>query len=70
MNGATSYVVYYKNSADATWQRIGEVSNKTTSYTESGLKSGSTGYFTVRAFRTCDGKSYGSTFDKKTAKIK
>ena len=70
VNGATSYVVYYKSSPNGAWKRIAHVNNRTTSFTKSGLPSGSTGYFTVRAYRTYEGKSYGSAFDTKSTKVK
>ncbi len=70
VSGATSYAVYYKASAGASWTRIGFVNNSTTKFTKTGLKSGSAGYFTVRAFRTYEGVSHGSAFDTKSIKIK
>lgn len=70
VNGATSYIVYYKSSPNGAWKRIAHVNNRTTSFTKSGLKSGSTGYFTVRAFRTYEGVTYGSTFVTKNVRIK
>ena len=69
VTGATSYALYYKASSSASWTKVASVSNSTTSYTKTGLKSG-TGYFTVRAFRTYEGTTYGSAFDTKTAKVK
>ncbi len=69
VTGATSYALYYKASLSASWTKVATVSNSTTSYTKTGLKSG-TGYFTVRAFRTYEGTSYGSAFDTKTVSVK
>ncbi|MBQ6633331.1 MAG: fibronectin type III domain-containing protein [Ruminococcus sp.] len=69
VTGATSYALYYKSSANASWTRVATVNNSTTSYTKTCLKSG-TGYFTVRAFRTYEGTTYGSTFDTKTVTVR
>ena len=69
VTGATSYALYYKATSGAAWTRVATVNNSTTSFTKTGLKSG-TGYFTVRAVRTYEGKAYGSAFDTRTAKVK
>ena len=69
VTGATSYAIYYKATSGASWKRVATVGNTKTSYTKTGLKSG-TGYFTVRAYRTYEGKSYGSAFDTKSTKVK
>ena len=69
VTGATSYALYYKPSLGASWKKVGTVNNRTTSFTKTGLRSG-TGYFTVRAYRTYEYISYGSAFDTKTAAVK
>ena len=69
VTGATSYAIYYKATSGASWKRVATVGNTKTGYTKTGLKSG-TGYFTVRAYRTYEGKSYGSAFDTKSTKVK
>lgn len=69
VTGATSYALYYKASLGASWKKVGTVNNRTTSFTKTGLRSG-TGYFTVRAYKTYEGVTHGGSFETKTCKIK
>lgn len=56
VSGATGYRVYKYNTSTNKWQ--GVANTKGTSYTFSKLKSGTTYKFTVRAYKTYDGKTY------------
>ncbi|MBR1422561.1 MAG: right-handed parallel beta-helix repeat-containing protein [Ruminococcus sp.] len=67
VTGATSYAVFYKT-ATSKWVKIATVNNKTTSYTKTGLKQGGQYYFTVRAYRTYEGVTYGGDFTAKGIK--
>ena len=68
VTGATGYIVYYKTSANGSWQRLNVTTG--TSYTKSGLTKGKTYYFTVKAYRTVDGKTYNGGFTSKSVKVK
>ncbi len=68
--GATSYAVFYKPTAASAWQKIATVNNKTTTFTKTGLKEGSTCIFAVRAYRNYEGTILGADFDAKSVKIK
>lgn len=68
VNGATGYIVYYKTSANGSWQRLKVVNG--TSYTKTGLTKGKTYYFTVKAYRTVNGTTYNGTYTTKSVKIK
>ena len=70
VTGATGYIVYYKTSKNGSWQRLTTTKNTVTSFTKTGLKSSSTYYFTVKAFRTVDGKTYNGQFTTKSVKVK
>ena len=67
VNGATGYIVYYKTSANGSWQRLKTTTG--TSYTKTGLTSGKTYYFTVKAYKTTGGKTYNGTFVTKSVKV-
>ena len=58
--GATSYAIYYKPNGGS-WSKIATVNNSTTSYTYTKVKSGDTGYMTVRAFKNFEGVIRGGT---------
>ena len=63
VKGATSYAVYYKASMNDGWKKVTVVNNKTSSYTlRSGLKYGTKGWVTVRAFRNYESVIRGSEF--------
>ena len=68
MSGVSGYIVYYKTSANGSWQRLKITTG--TSYTKTGLVSGRTYYFTVRAYRTVAGKHHYDTFTTKAVKVK
>ena len=58
--GATSYAIYYKPNGGS-WSKIATVNNSTTSYTYTKVRSGDTGYLTVRAFKNFEGVIRGGT---------
>ncbi|CCY54593.1 putative phage head-tail adaptor [Coprococcus sp. CAG:782] len=68
VTGATSYAVYYKTSANGKWQRL--TVTKSLKYSKTGFKSGSTYYFTVRAYRQYGSTGYPGAYSAKTVKIK
>lgn len=56
VSGATVYRVYKYNTSTKKWQTVANTKN--TSYTFSKLKAGTTYKYTVRAYKTLDGKTY------------
>ena len=63
VKGATSYAVIYKPSMNDEWRKVCVVNNKTSSFTMSkGLKYGTKGYITVRAYRNYEGVIRASDF--------
>ena len=66
--GATGYIAYIKSSANASWQRM--TTTKATSFTKTGLVTGRTYYFTVKPYRTLNGKNYYGSFLTKSVKVK
>ena len=70
VTGASGYIVYYKTSKNGKWVRLKSTSNKTTSYTKTGLKKGKTYYFTVKAYRTVNKKTYNGSYTTKSIKSK
>jgi len=70
VTGATGYKVYYKTSSDGKWIGLKTTDNKITSFTKTGLTSGKTYYFTVKACRTVNGVTYNGKYIKKSVKIK
>lgn len=70
VTGATGYKVYYKTSKNGSWKCLKTVSNKTTSYTKTGLTKGKTYYFTVKAYRAVGGKTYNGRYTAKSVKVK
>lgn len=69
VKGATSYAVFYKTKTSS-WVKLATVNNKTTSFTKTGLKEGGAYYFTVRAYRTYEGVTYGGDFTAKGVTVK
>ncbi|MGN1134280.1 MAG: fibronectin type III domain-containing protein [Oscillospiraceae bacterium] len=70
VTGASGYKIYYKTSKNGSWKLLKTVNNKTTSFTKTGLSSGNTYYFTVRAYRTLNGTTYNGAFATKSIKVK
>ena len=72
VNGASGSRIYYKTSENGKWHYVTQIGKgSTTSYTNTGLKSGQTYYYTMRAYRTVNGeKVFGSYSDWKTVKVK
>ncbi len=68
VTGATGYTVYYKTKANGAWKKLKDT--KGASYTKTKLKSGSSYFFTVKAYKTYKGKNYDSSFASKKVKIK
>lgn len=68
IKGATGYTVYYKTKAKDPWKKL--KNTKGNSYTKNKLKSGKTYLFTVKAYKTYNGKTYTSSFQSKKVKIK
>ncbi|MBQ9375926.1 MAG: fibronectin type III domain-containing protein, partial [Ruminococcus sp.] len=66
--GATGYIVYMKTSAKASWQKI--AITKSLSCTKTGLVKGKTYWFTVKAYRTMNGKTYNGKFVTMSVKVK
>jgi len=66
--GAKGYRVYYKTSKNGAWKKLTTTSK--TSFTKSGLKSGQTYYFAVKAYRKVDGVTYWGGFNTKSVKVK
>lgn len=71
VSGATGYVVYYSTKKGSGYKAAKTVSNKTMSYTKTGLKKGKTYYFKVCAYRKVGGKtSYSNYSNVKSIKLK
>ena len=68
VTGATGYVVSYKTKANGAWKKLKDT--KGTSYTKTKLKSGSSYFFKVEAYKSYKGKTYPSSFTSKKVKIK
>ena len=68
VTGATGYIVYYKTSANGSWQRL--TTTTRTTFTKTGLTTGKTYYFTVKAYKTYNGKTYNASFTTKSVKVK
>ncbi len=65
VNGATGYIVYYKEASGDGWTRLTTTTGA--SYTKTGLTAGKTYYFTVKAYKTYNGKTYNGKYTTKTA---
>lgn len=62
--GASGYHIYRKTSAGASWSYLNSVSASNTGYTDRGLTTGKTYYYTVAAYRTLsDGSKCVGTYD-------
>ena len=68
VNGATGYIVYYKENAKDSWHRFTVTLG--TSYSKSGLKRGNKYIFTVKAYREALGLTFNGEFTSKTVEIK
>lgn len=70
VGGASGYRLYYKTSANGAWKYVTQIgSGSTVSYVHSGLTSGRTYYYKVRAYRTVSGtKHFGAYSDVKSVK--
>lgn len=68
VTGASGYIVYYKASANGTWQRLNVTTG--TSYTKTGLTKGKTYYFTVKAYKKVGNTTYNGAFTAKSVKVK
>ena len=68
VSGATGYIVYYKTSANGSWQRLTAVTG--TSYVKKSLSKGKTYYFTVKAYKKVGTATYNGAFTAKSVKIK
>lgn len=68
--GANGYEVYMSTSANGKYTKAGTINKSATiTYTKSGLKSGKTYFFKVRAYTTVSGKKVYSDYTK-TVKVK
>ncbi len=70
VTGVTGYEVSYSTASKGKYSIIKTVSANTASLTKSGLKSGKTYYFKVRAYKTLNGKKVYGTTVTKSIKIK
>ena len=71
VTGVTGYEVSYSTASKGKYSIIKTVSANTASLTKSGLKSGKTYYFKVRAYKTLNGKKvYGSYSTTRLIKVK
>ncbi len=68
VSGASGYIVYYKTSKNGSWKKLKTTTS--TSYTKTGLTKGKTYYFTVKAYKNLNGKSYGGKYVTKSVKVK
>ncbi len=60
-SGSLSGYWIYRKEAGKGWQKVGTVSSSQTSYTDTGVTSGKTYYYTVRAYRGASVSSYDHT---------
>ena len=68
VKGAAGYTVYYKTKAKGAWKKLKSV--KGTSYTKTKLKSKTTYYFTVKAYKKYKSGTATSSFQSKKVKVK
>ena len=61
VSDANGYIVYKYDDAQKTWIRIVKIAANSTSYTVSGLSSGTTYKFAIKAYKTENGKEITST---------
>ncbi|MEE0462743.1 leucine-rich repeat protein [Blautia hydrogenotrophica] len=65
VNGASGYRIYYKNSENGKWHYVTQIGKgSTTSYTHKGIKEGKDYYYTMRAYRTVNGKKVFGAYAK------
>ena len=65
VNGASGYRIYYKNSENGKWHYVTQIGKgSTTSYTHKGIKEGKEYYYTMRAYRTVNGKKVFGAYAK------
>ncbi|MBQ9374852.1 MAG: hypothetical protein IJU04_00745, partial [Ruminococcus sp.] len=62
------YIAYMKTSANGKW--VGLTTTKSLTYTKTGLVKGKTYWFTVKVYRTANGKTYNGAFVTKSVKVK
>jgi hypothetical protein len=63
VSGASGYMVYRSTSPNGSYQNVATIiSSKTVRYTNTGLTSGRTYYYKVRAYRTADNKNIYSAY--------
>lgn len=68
---ADGYVIYRKVSASNKWEKVATIKKgSTVSYTDKNLKSGKTYTYTVRAYKTVNGKNIYSSYNKNGIKTK
>lgn len=72
ISGASGYEIYYSTKKDGSYKKAKTItSGKTVTYTQKKLKSGKKYYYSVRAYRTVNGKKvYGSYSAVKSVKVK
>ena len=62
LTDCSGYQIVYCNKKDGTYKALRHLGSATTSYTHSGIKSGSTWYFKIRAYTLINGKKYFSDY--------
>ena len=70
VKGVSGYTVYYKTKKKGKWKKLKNVSTKKTKYVKKKLKSGKTYYFTVKAYKSANGKKVYGKFVTKKIKVK
>lgn len=68
VDGASGYVVYRALGADGKFAAVKTLGANILSYTDTGLESGKTYYYEIRAYRTVDGKNVYSAYSAKKGK--
>lgn len=68
VKGASGYIAYYKTSANGSWKRLTVTTG--TAYSKTGLTKGKTYYFTVKAYRNYNKKTYNGSYKTVSVKIK
>ena len=70
-NGVTGYQIYRSTSKDGKYSKVGTVSSKYNTYTNSNLISGTTYYYKIRAYKTVNNENlYGDYSNILTGKTK
>lgn len=70
VTGASGYRVYFKTSENGSWKLMKKVNNKTTTLTKTGLSKGKTYYFSVKAYKILNGKTYNGAYYSKSIRVK